>query len=44
VGTYYGEHSVNPNQPGVNEPEGKGVFVGDDGWIWLQSFKDGKPT
>ena len=41
AGTYYGEQSFNVNQPGVNKPHGKGVFVVDDGWIWIQWFENG---
>jgi hypothetical protein len=29
-------------QPGKNLPHGKGVFVGQDGWIWVQFFENGR--
>ena len=41
-GMYYGEHTFNPKQPGANIPHGKGVFVDKLGWIWVQSFENGK--
>ena len=41
-GMYYGEHTFNPNKPGENIPHGKGVFVDNKGWVWVQSFENGK--
>lgn len=40
-GTYYGEQSFNANQPGFNQPHGKGVFVDKEGWVWVRYFDKG---
>ena len=44
-GTYYGEVIYDPSGRGVKRdvPHGRGIWVGDDGWIWLQWFEDGNP-
>ena len=40
-GTYYGEHSFNLQQIGSDVPDGKGVFIGKDGWVWISEFVNG---
>ena len=42
-GNYYGEQTFDPKMTGQNKPHGRGVWLGHDGWIWVQWFDDGKP-
>ena len=44
-GTYYGEVIYDPSGRGVKRdvPHGRGIWVGKDGWIWLQWFENGNP-
>jgi hypothetical protein len=41
TGTYYGEHSQGVPGQVESQPHGKGVFVEDSGWIWVQWFANG---
>ena len=40
-GNYYGEQTV--DSTGQSMPHGRGVWVGNDGWIWVQWFENGIP-
>lgn len=44
-GTYYGEVIYDQSGKGLKRdlPHGRGIWVGNDGWIWLQWFNEGKP-
>ena len=44
-GTYYGEVIYDPSGRTVKQdtPHGRGIWVGNDGWIWLQWFEMGSP-